>query len=48
MPLPISAFWPTFQIAKLDDGAKDIALAFWVFEIKELDITIADSFWEIV
>jgi hypothetical protein len=40
--LPISAFWPTFKIVELDDRTKNIALTIRVFEIEELDITIAD------
>lgn len=46
MPLPISTFWPTFEIAKLDDGTKNIALAIWIFKVKELNIAVADGVWQ--
>lgn len=48
MPLPISAFQPAFEIAKLYDGTKDIAFAIWVLKVKELDITVADRVWKII
>ena len=40
--LPISTFRPTFEITELDDCTKNIVLTIQVFEIEELDITIAD------
>ena len=36
--LPVSAFWPAFEIAKLNDGTKDIMLAIWAFNVKELKV----------
>jgi hypothetical protein len=40
--LPISAFRPTFEVAELDNGAKNVALTIWVLENKELNIAVAD------
>jgi hypothetical protein len=40
--LPVSAFWPAFEVAKLNDGTKDITLAIGVFKNEELNIAVAD------
>lgn len=48
MPLPISTFWPIFEIVGLNGGTKNIIFAIWVSEIEEFDITVADYVWEII
>lgn len=40
--LPISAFWATYQITKLNDGTKNITFVLTVFQVEKFDITIAD------
>lgn len=48
MTLPVSAFWPTFKIAKFDDGTKNITSTFRVFKVEELNVVVANWAWEVI
>jgi hypothetical protein len=43
--LPISSFWSTLEVAKLDNRAQDITFAVRDFKVKRLDIAVTYGAW---